>query len=71
MKITGRKQHLPVDTLGLLWMVIVHPADWQDRVGAAFTLVRLKAVCTRLRVIYADSAYSRAGLPEWLRTTFG
>ena len=29
-KITGRKRHVAVDTLGLLWVVVVHGADLQD-----------------------------------------
>lgn len=28
-KITGRKRHLAVDTLGLLLAIVVHEADWQ------------------------------------------
>ena len=37
-KVTGRKRHILVDTLGLLLSVAVHPADIQDRDGAAFVL---------------------------------
>ncbi len=33
-KVTGRKRHILVDTLGLLLSVVVHPADVQDRDGA-------------------------------------
>ena len=33
-KITGRKRHLAVDTLGLVWAVVVHGAYWQDHDGA-------------------------------------
>ena len=33
-KITGRKRHILVDTLGLFLSVVVHPADIQDRDGA-------------------------------------
>jgi putative transposase len=32
-KITGRKRHLAVDTLGLVWMAVVHGAELQDHVG--------------------------------------
>jgi putative transposase len=70
-KITGRTWHLAVDTLGLVWMAVVHGADLQDHVGAAFVIARLKAACRRLKVIFADSAYGRGGLPEWVRATFG
>jgi hypothetical protein len=37
-KVTGRKRHILVDTLGLLLSVAVHSADIQDRDGAAFVL---------------------------------
>lgn len=32
-KITGRKRHVAVDTLGLIWAVAVHAAGWQDHDG--------------------------------------
>jgi transposase len=57
-KITGRKRHLLVDTLGLLLSVAVHAADVQDRDGAALVLNR----CTRalfpfIERIFADAGY--------------
>jgi putative transposase len=70
-KITGRKRHLAVDTLGLIWMVVVHGAEWQDHDGACFVLMRLREQCRGLKVIFADSAYARNQLPEWVRATFG
>lgn len=70
-KITGRKRHLAVDTLGLVWAVVVHGAYWQDHEGAHFVLALLSQECRRLKVISADSAYGRQGLPVWVRTTFG
>ena len=62
-KITGRKRHLAVDTLGLVWAVVVHGASWQDHDGACFVLQKLKAF-GRLRMVFADSAYGRNGLPD-------
>jgi putative transposase len=70
-KITGRKRHLAVDTLGMVLMVVVHAAEWQDHDGAAFVLSRLKQLMGRLKVVFADSAYGRSGLPEWVQETFG
>jgi putative transposase len=70
-KITGRKRHLAVDTLGLVWAVVVHGAYWQDHEGAHFVLMQLSQQCRRLKVVFADSAYGRQGLPDWVRTTFG
>jgi putative transposase len=70
-KITGRKRHLAVDTLGLIWAVVVHGAYWQDQEGAHFVLACLSQQCRRLKIIFGDSAYARDGLPVWVRTTFG
>ncbi len=70
-KITGRKRHVAVDTLGLLLTVVVHAADWQDHDGACFVLMRLKRQFHRLKVVFADAAYGRNGLPEWVTKTFG
>lgn len=70
-KITGRKRHLAVDTLGLVLAVVVHGASWQDYDGACFVLMRLKQTFKRLCVIFGDSAYGKNGLPEWVSETFG
>jgi putative transposase len=69
-KITGRKRHLAVDTLGLVWAVVVHAACWQDYDGACFVFSKLRAF-GRLRIVFADSAYGRNGLPTWVKETFG
>lgn len=70
-KITGRKRHLAVDSLGLILAVVVHGAYWQDYDGACFVLMRLKDRFRRLKVIFGDSAYARNGLPAWVGETFG
>lgn len=70
-KISGRKRHLAVDTLGLVLAVAVHGGYWQDHDGACFVLMRLQTKFRRLKVVFADSAYGRNGLPEWVRETFG
>lgn len=73
-KVSGRKRHIVVDTLGLLLAVVVHPADWQDQDGALLVLQalhRLRDRCRRLKVIFADSAYGRSGLPDWVQATWG
>ena len=56
-KLSGRKRHLLVDTLGLLLGVLVHPADLQDRATAPSLLRRLQPSLPRLELIWADSAY--------------
>ena len=71
-KITGRKRHLAVDTLGLIWAVVVHGAYWQDQEGAHFRVrMVLNEQCQRLKIAFANNAYPRVGLPEWIQTTFG
>jgi putative transposase len=56
-KLSGRKRHLLVDTLGLLLGVLVHPADLQDRATAPWLLRSLQPNLPRLQLIWADSAY--------------
>lgn len=70
-KVTGRKRHLAVDTLGLVLAATVHGAYWQDHDGAVFVLLALKERFKRLKVVFADSAYGRNGLPGWVDETFG
>ena len=70
-KITGRKRHIAVDTMGLVLAVVVHAASWQDYDGACFVMMRLKAAFGRLKVVFADSAYGKNGLPDWVLTTCG
>ena len=64
-KVTGRKRHLVVDTLGLLIAVVVHAADIQDQVGAQEVLRKAKRRFRTLELIWADSAYGRNDLPDW------
>src|SRR5262245_50767658 len=55
-KITGRKRHLAVDTLGLLLAVIVTSAAVDDAAAAPGVLGQLNAAkFPRLKVIWADS----------------
>ena len=70
-QINGRKRHIVVDTLGLLLAVVVHAADEQDHNGACLVLYGSWEKFKRLRVIFADSAYGRKGLPKFVRATPG
>ena len=57
-KVTGRKRHILVDTLGLLLSVAVHPADIQDRDGTAFVLnASTRALFPFIERIFADGGY--------------
>ena len=70
-KITGRKRHIAVDTLGMILAVVVHGADCQDQYGAKWVIEKLAKQFCRIKVIFGDSAYKRSGLPEWVNDTFG
>ena len=70
-KITGRKRHLAVDTLGLVLAVIVHAADCQDQDGSWWVFEKLHQSFRRIKVIFGDVAYSRGGLPDYVLGTFG
>jgi putative transposase len=70
-KITGRKRHVAVDTLGLVLAVVVHGGYWQDHDGACFVMIRLREQFHRLKILWGDSAYGRNELPAWVRETFG
>jgi putative transposase len=67
-KVTGRKRHIVVDTLGLLLAVVVTAASVPDAVGARAVLKQLtQRAFPRLEVARADSAYGRYGLPAWVQ----
>jgi putative transposase len=57
-----------VDVLGLVLMVVVHPANVQDRDGAKLVLERAKSKCPRLALIWADGGYA-GQLIDWVKTT--
>ena len=56
-KTDGRKRHVVVDTLGLVWALVVTPADVQDRDGGKLALEAFREVVKSPRVIWADQAY--------------
>ncbi|MGH9781173.1 MAG: IS5 family transposase [Candidatus Acidiferrales bacterium] len=57
-KVTGRKRHILVDTLGLLLNVVVHSANVQDRDGARLVLdQRTRRLFPFIDRIFADAGY--------------
>jgi len=70
-KISGRKRHIIVDTLGLIWAVVVHAASDQDQSGACRVLYALWEQVRSIKILFGDSAYGRTELPEWVRSTLG
>ena len=66
-KITGRKRHLAVDTLGLLLAVVVTSAAVDDAAAAPGVLGQLTGKeYPRLQVVWADSKYHNHKLREWI-----
>ena len=68
-KVNGIKRHVLVDTMGLLLMVMVMPANIQDRDGARLLLKKALAVHGRIRRIWADGGYAGA-LLAWTQRAF-
>ena len=68
-KVKGRKRHLLVDTLGLILVAVVHSAAIQDREGAKPVIQKARWF-GRLRVIFADAAYS-GQLVTWVHEFVG
>lgn len=56
-RVKGRKRHIVVDTLGLLWLVLVTSAAVQDRDAGAELCDTAQQKMPRLRKMWADSAY--------------
>ena len=66
-KITGRKRHLAVDTLGLLLAVVVTSAAIDDGVAAPAVLGQLTSEkFPRLKVIWGDNKYHNHALLKWV-----
>jgi putative transposase len=65
-KITGRKRHIVVDTLGLLLAVVVTSAAVDDAAAAPAALQHLtRSEYPRLKVIWADGKYHNYALYGW------
>jgi putative transposase len=66
-KITGRKRHILVDTLGLLIAVVVTQAALDDAAAAPLIFKDLQPhKLPRLEVVWADSKYHNHELNAWL-----
>jgi putative transposase len=69
-KITGRKRHIVVDTLGLLLVVVVTAAAVDDGTGAPQVLRPLDPKrFPRLKKLWADGKSNNRSLDEWLEHT--
>jgi putative transposase len=65
--VSGRKRHLLVDTLGLIWGLAVLPAAPTDWDGAVEVFKRVGTTLPRLAKVWADSAYRAEALAVWVR----
>jgi putative transposase len=66
-KITGRKRHILVDTLGLLLAVVVTQGALDDAAAAPLIFQNLRPEkLPRLEVIWADGKYHNHALNAWL-----
>ena len=65
-KITGRKRHIAVDTLGMLLAVVVTAANVDDAKAAPAVLGPLDGErCPRLKVVWADGKYHNHEWNRW------
>jgi len=65
--VVGRKRFVAVDTLGLLWALLVVPASTQDRAGGIPLVEKLRAAAKRIRVLWGDSHFDTALTHAWCR----
>jgi putative transposase len=65
--VAGRKRFVAVDTLGLLWALMVTPADTQDRAGGPLLMDRLRAAVKRLKVVWGDTHFDAALRHGWVQ----
>jgi putative transposase len=66
-KVSGRKRHIRVDSMGMLLAVLVTSAAVDDGVAAKdlFAMVESEAF-PRLATVYADNKYHNHGLYDWV-----
>lgn len=69
-KISGRKRHLLVDTVGLLLKVKVHAADILDNKGGKLLLENLETEFPIIKHCWADMGY-RGDFPKWCKENLG
>lgn len=66
-KVTGRKRHIVVDTVGLLLAVAVTAASVDDAEGAQQVLSMVESdAFPRLRVVWGDKKYHNYNLYTWI-----
>jgi putative transposase len=69
-KVSGRKRHLLVDTLGLVLRADVHTADLQERATVPRLLTGADRQFPRLNKVWVDQGYTGSGR-EWIERELG
>ncbi len=69
-KISGRKRHLLVDTLGLGLRANVHAADLQDRAAVPLLLAGASTEYPRMELVWVDRGYTGTGA-QWIHEQLG
>src|SRR2546426_7878536 len=65
-KVSGRKRHLAVDSLGLILALTITSAAVQDRDAAKGLITLLMSMYQRVQIIWADGGYLGA-LVKWVK----
>jgi putative transposase len=65
-KVVGRKRFVAVDTLGLIWALMVVPASTQDRAGGLPLIEKLRAAVKRVKVVWGDAHFEPALKHAWV-----
>jgi len=68
-KVSGRKRHVLVDTLGLIWGLAVLPAAPTDWDGAVKVFEKVGKTMPRLAKVWADANYRARALAEGINAT--
>src|SRR5262249_61253716 len=69
-KVKGRKRFVAVDSLGLVWALMVVPASVQDRDGGCWLLALVRGLLARVREVIAAAGFSRRFV-HWVRRNCG
>lgn len=68
-KVNGRKRHILTDTIGLVWVALVHGANLHDGVMAEQVVSPVLGYLHRLKKVFADMAY-KVELGDWLENMY-
>jgi putative transposase len=65
-KVNGRKRFVAVDTLGLVWALLVVPASVPDRVGGIALVEALRSAVKRIKILWGDTHFDTALRHAWV-----